>query len=103
VLEKFAIHIGKTKQDAGFGGEGLAHLDESADDIHAHGGGAVAFEDIGGLEGTVFGEGVGQFAATPRPGFDIAFCDVKAGAARLPVPLIAICDEFNSANSSRVS
>lgn len=41
-------------------GQGLAELDEGADDVDAHGNGTGAIEDVGGHEGTVFGEGVGQ-------------------------------------------
>jgi hypothetical protein len=41
----------------------FTHLDERAHDEHAHAHRFRAVEDIGGHDGTVFGEGVGQFAA----------------------------------------
>ena len=38
-------------------GEQFAQLHEGAHDVHAHGDGAWGVQDIGGLDGAVFGEG----------------------------------------------
>jgi hypothetical protein len=72
------VNFGQAPEDGGVGGEVLAHFDESADDVQAHGNRAGAVENRGGHEGAVFGEGKGQSASPPCPAYDIANCDVKA-------------------------
>jgi len=57
------INLGQALEDGGVGGNVLAHLDEGTDDIHAHGHGARAVEDVGCHEGVVFGKSKGQGAA----------------------------------------
>ena len=49
--------------------QGLAHLDESANDKHAHLHCAGAVQDIGGLEGAMLGESVGAILPVLTPAF----------------------------------
>ncbi len=53
------VNFGKTLEDRVVGRDGLALLDESADDIDAHRHGSRAVEDGGGHQCAVLGEGVG--------------------------------------------
>lgn len=69
VQEEGFIDFGQAFEDGGVGGEVLAHFDEGTNDVHAHRDGAGAVEDVGGHEGAVFGEGVGQSAAATAAGF----------------------------------
>ena len=63
VQKEGLINFGKALQDDGVGGKVLAHFDESADDINAHGDGTGAVEDVGSHKRAVLGEGNREVAA----------------------------------------
>ena len=48
------VYFREASENGGIGGDILAHFDEGADDIDAHGDGAGAVEDIGGHERAMF-------------------------------------------------
>ena len=65
VFEERMVDFGQALEDVGVGRYWLAHLDEGADDVQAHGDGARAVQDGGRHDGAVFGEGVGRVFAVP--------------------------------------
>jgi len=64
VLEKAFVDFGESFEDRGIGHELFAHFDEGANDINAHGHGAVGVQDSGRHERAVFGEDPGKALAT---------------------------------------
>ena len=64
VLEEFGVNLGDLLEDLGMRPEELSLFNEGANDIHAHGDGLGAVEDVCGHERTMLGEGVGQGAPT---------------------------------------
>ena len=62
-------------QDGGIGGEALAHLDESANQIDAHRAGARAVEDIRSHESAVLGEGARQDGRELQTREVVTICD----------------------------
>jgi len=60
VLEECVVNCGEAFDYVRIGGDVLAHLDEGADDIEAHGNRPGAVEDGGGHDGAVLGEGPGK-------------------------------------------
>jgi hypothetical protein len=64
VVEEVFFDFGQAFQDDGVAHQLLAHLDEGADDIDAHGDGSVGIQDGGRHEGAVFGEDPGR-VSTP--------------------------------------
>jgi len=63
VQEEGFIDLSQAFQNSGVGGEVFAHFAEGTDDIDAHSHSPGAVEDVGGHEGTVFGEGAGRVLA----------------------------------------
>ena len=63
VQEEGLVNFSQAFENGGVGGEILAHFDKGTGDLHTHGYGARAVEDVGGHEGTVFGERVGRILA----------------------------------------
>jgi hypothetical protein len=62
------VNLGQAPEDGGVGGEVLAHFDEGANDVQAHGNSAGAVENRGRHQGAVFGEGVRQITPSAAPG-----------------------------------
>ena len=62
------VDFSETLKDGGIGGLILAQFDESADDVNAHGDGARAVQDVGGLQRAMFGERLWKCAASTSSG-----------------------------------
>jgi len=56
VREEGLINLGEALENSGVCGKLLAHFDEGANDIDAHGDSAWVVQDIGRRESAVFGE-----------------------------------------------
>ena len=67
VVLEFVLEFGEFVCELLVGGEEFAEFDEGADDEEAGVDGLRAVEDGGGHDGAVFGEGVGERAASSAP------------------------------------
>lgn len=56
MFEEFFIDLSQTAQDAEVGAYLITHLDEGADDKHAHRDGVLTSQNHRGHDGTVFGK-----------------------------------------------
>ena len=84
VFQQRFIDLGEALQNCGVRRNSFAQFDKRPNNINAHCNGAIASQDVGGLECAVFGKGPWPVSLTSAlsplgvPSSKVAICDVKA-------------------------